>query len=130
MIYVFDVSIQMGLLLLLFTRSPALNSSCSFGVLLNWLERKNKSCSPFGHCCPSGKNFSLSRMRCVGDPKDGWDQRPEFNETKCEDDNYVFCHRQYPCLPKHSNCTKPTRFNFFNVSQFANRSGKCLLVIR
>ena len=108
--------------LLLFNRSPAPNGSCSFRVMLNWLSRKDKSCSPFGHCCPGGQNFSFPQMKCVN-PEDRGDQRPELNDTKCEDDDHVYCQRQHVCLPKQTNCTKPTRFDFFSVSQFANRSG-------
>ena len=90
--------------------------------MLDWLSRKDKSCSPFGQCCPGSQNFSLSQMRCVN-PEERGNRKLDVNDTKCEDDDHVFCERLHVCLPKHANCTKPERFNFFSVSKFANQSG-------
>ncbi|XP_078364556.1 uncharacterized protein LOC144648981 [Oculina patagonica] len=102
--------------------SPAPNGSCSFRTWLNWQARRNRSCSPFGRCCPNGQRFSLSAMKCFN-PQDKDKLRLGLNHTKCDPDDQVFCDRQQVCLPKHVNCTDPVIFDYFSVSRFANKSG-------
>lgn len=115
-----------------FNCSPAPNGSCSFSAMLQWLARRNKSCSPVAKCWRGSGNFSQTQMDCVT-PKDRIDLSPELNETKCDDDDgnddQVFCRHRHVCLPKRANCTRPEKFNFFSVSQFANRSGMLLYCV-
>lgn len=106
-----------------FYRNPAPNGSCSFRTWLNWQAQRNRSCSPFGRCCPNGQRFSLSAMKCFN-PQDKDKLRLGLNHTKCDPDNQVFCDRQQVCLPKHVNCTDPVMFDYFSVGRFANKSGR------